>query len=398
MSPPPDTATQRFDLLNQVPVGVCIINKNYEVLFWNVQLEFWLNIPASHIEHRKITDFFPKFREIRYAMRIANVFSGGAPEIFSSHLHTSLFLSENTTDKHFVHHTIVTATPSHIPNENNAMITVEDVTELTKRHAEQRHLKEQALLEIDRRTMVEEQLRTFSQQLTEVNATKDKFFSIIAHDMREPLGAIINFTDLLLDADECFTKEERNTYITELGAGAKSLLSLLENLLTWARAQTDRISFKPRDFDLKKLADTCIALLSPRARQKNIAIQVHLPQPFQVHGDKNMLKTVLTNLLSNAIKFTPHNEIITITGEQTPATTDTPAKTRIHVTDSGIGLSEKQLKNLFRVDTTTSTKGTDGESGTGLGLILCHEFMKQHGGTIQAESTPGAGSTFTFEF
>lgn len=385
---------ERYSLLNQLPVGVCIIDRNLRVLFWNITMEFWLNIPAEDILGHSLTEFFPRFREMRYTIRLAHVFKGGAPEIFSSQLHQSLFIPETHCDVKYRHHTIVTAIDRTSGSGNDAMITIEDVTESTRRSEEQRKLKNLALKDIEQLKIMEKKLTQSQKKLVELNATKDRFLSIIAHDMREPLSAIVNFSELLIDTDESFTTEEIESCLKELHSGASNLLSLLDNLLTWARAQIGQISYKPTTFDLYDVVEEAEGLLSSSAARKKISLNIDMRPPCWVIGDVNMIRTCLRNIISNAIKFTPTGGMVTVQDEGSGVDEHDQPFIEIAITDTGVGMDGEKIKSLFSIDGGHSTLGTYGEVGTGLGLLLCREFMTKNNGDIRAESQPGQGSRF----
>lgn len=229
-----------------------------------------------------------------------------------------------------------------------------------------------------------------NEALLELNATKDKFFSIISHDLKGPLNSLTSFSGLLINHSDSLSKEEIKMLAQDLDKSLKNLFALLENLLEWSRSQTGNIQFKPEVIDLNMIFETNKALLDAQAANKQITIVNKCTTQLPVQADKNSITTVVRNLLSNAIKFTPAGGTITLDAHANGQTV------KIMVTDTGVGMPREIVDKLFRIDTKHSTKGTANEKGTGLGLILCKEFVEKNGGHIGVDSAVGKGSTFYF--
>ncbi len=226
-------------------------------------------------------------------------------------------------------------------------------------------------------------------QLTELNATKDKFFSIIGHDLKGPLNSLTSFSSLLMNHTDSLTKDEIRMLAADLDKSLKNLFSLLENLLEWARSQTGNIDFKRERFDVATLLAENRNLLQAQADNKGISIDVRVAtEPITVDAHRHSVNTVIRNLVSNAIKFTPNGGAIIIDA------TSKGNEVIVSVKDNGVGMTEEVLRKLFRLDAKHSTKGTADEKGTGLGLILCKEFIEKNGGRIWVDSQPGKGSVF----
>jgi len=228
--------------------------------------------------------------------------------------------------------------------------------------------------------------------LKEAVATKDKFFSIIAHDLKSPFNSILGFSNILLTKHKEFDETKREQFIKFVNESANSAFCLLDNLLTWARSQSGKINYSPEKHSLKDLINQTINTLNKTASKKDIQILCNVTDNEIIYADKNMISTIFRNLISNAIKFTNTNGTIIISSE--PSIDNN--FTQIKVKDSGIGIETNRIKDLFRIDQNTSTKGTEEETGTGLGLILCKEFIEKHGGKIWVESQIGKGSSFIF--
>jgi PAS domain S-box-containing protein len=245
-------------------------------------------------------------------------------------------------------------------------------------------------LDITKQKQNEDALRESEVRLQELNATKDKFFSIIAHDLKSPFNSIMGLSDLLelqIKGKDYSGIEE---YATLIKNSSKLAVDLLKNLLEWSRSQTGRMEFSPEYIKIRPLTKEVISLLDLQSREKLIEIRMELPRNLTAFADKAMISTVLRNLISNALKFTNPGGRITLSGKQT-------AKgTTVTVEDNGIGMKAVNLEKIFRIDQNHSTLGTLNEKGTGLGLILCKEFIDKHSGKIWAESEPNKGSAFHF--
>jgi signal transduction histidine kinase len=228
-------------------------------------------------------------------------------------------------------------------------------------------------------------------QLTDLNATKDKFFSIISHDLKGPLNSLTSFSGLLINHTDSLSKEEIKMLAKDLDKSLKNLFALLENLLEWSRSQTGNIEFKPEAFDLSALLQQNKELLTAQAQNKKIAINNNTSENIVVNAHRHSVNTVVRNLVSNAIKFTPEGGSITIS---TKLENDNLI---VSIADTGVGMSKEVIEKLFRIDTKHTTKGTSDEKGTGLGLILCKEFIEKNGGKIWVSSDVGKGSVFSFQ-
>jgi PAS domain S-box-containing protein len=244
--------------------------------------------------------------------------------------------------------------------------------------------------EISERKKAEEALKKSEAQLRELNATKDKFFSIIAHDLKSPFNTILGFSKILIERVSENNLDGISKFSELIHQSAKRAMDLLTNLMEWSRSQSGRIEFSPERFRLNLLIGEVTELLMDHARQKSISVDLLVPEGIWIYGDLAMISTVIRNLLDNAIKFTRPGGAIIITVEERPG------ETEIAVEDDGIGLSEENAGKLFRIDDSYSIPGTDNESGTGLGLILCREFIGRHGGRIWVESNNKKGCTFRF--
>lgn len=237
---------------------------------------------------------------------------------------------------------------------------------------------------------VNEQINSQNNELQELNATKDKFFSIISHDLKGPLNSLTSFAGLLINHTEALSKDEIKMLATDLDKSLKNLLSLLNNLLEWSRSQTGNLDIKAEPFDVRNLVYANAELLQRMAEVKEITLHTRVPANLTGYADKNQMNTVLRNLVSNALKFTEKG------GNVAVDVTEWKDSIEVAVKDSGVGMSKEVLAKLFKIEHKYSTTGTANESGTGLGLMLCKEFVERSGGAISVESKEGEGSIFRF--
>ena len=274
------------------------------------------------------------------------------------------------------------------------------------RTAEIVHQKEEIL---QQRDTIENQLRQLEtalnklqiseQELSELNEAKNKFFSIFAHDLRSPLNSLKGFSSLLANFADELSKEEIKNIALDLDKNINNSTKYLENLLTWARSQMNSIEFKPEILNLADCMTISTELLQVNAQTKQITLLKEVDKDLLIWADSNQFKTILTNLIANAIKFTEPKGTVTIKAE--PNFDEDKENLLdnfliISVKDTGVGMPPNVLEKIFRIDTKHSTKGTQGESGTGLGLLLCKEFVEKNGGKIWVESQENRGTTFYF--
>jgi PAS domain S-box-containing protein len=244
---------------------------------------------------------------------------------------------------------------------------------------------------INERKTAEIEIQEKNRQLHEANATKDKFFSIISHDLRSPFASLVGFTELMADEQSQFTIEEYLQYSKSLNKTAQSTFNLLENLLEWSRLQREAIHFNPQIIDMKKFFNDFDDSIIDMAKKKSITLEIVEPKNIQIKADRDMLKSILRNLVVNALKFTNEGGKVSVEVKK-----NKQGEAQFSVSDTGIGMDQKRTGMLFRLDTKVSRPGTNGESSSGLGLILCKEFVEKHGGKIWTESEEGKGSTFFF--
>jgi PAS domain S-box-containing protein len=237
----------------------------------------------------------------------------------------------------------------------------------------------------------EEQIRLKNDELINLNAEKDKFFSIIAHDLRSPLVSFLGLTQIMAEELSSLTINEIQEMATGMKRSADSLFGLLENLLEWSRLQRGLIRYSPTKFLLKKKVSETMKAVLESATIKEIEISYQIPEDMEVFADENMIASTIRNLASNALKFTPKGGKVSLSARYTAGN-----EIEFSVKDSGIGMDKNIIDNLFVIDGHTNRQGTDGEPSSGLGLIICKDFISRHGGKLWVESEEGKGSTFYF--
>ncbi len=234
-------------------------------------------------------------------------------------------------------------------------------------------------------------LRRSEKQLKAINADKDKFFSIIAHDLKNPIGSFLTGTELMVDKFSMMEPQRQKKFMLSMKDSARNLYSLLENLLAWSRSQRGMIAFTPVEYNFTVTVNRIFSLVNQLAANKNISLESNIKENTMLVADKDMIFTVLRNLVTNSIKFTPVGGKIELNIEQANG------MSTITVADNGVGISEENKTKLFKIDESIKSKGTANETGTGLGLILCKEFIEKHNGNIWVDSKINQGSVFTVQ-
>jgi len=402
-----------FFALDYLPEGYFIIDENYKVIYWNKPIENLTGIEKKDILNYLLFEIFPNFNKELYKLRINPVFKGGPPVVFSAKLHKNLF-SRNDMDSDLYYQ--LTISSLRIGEDKyNALFAIENRSEVYSQMNELISLRDKALDEINEKDKIhtklisqhieiQEAFTTVSeknleiekqkQQLQELVATKDKFFTILAHDLINPFSLLLGYTSLLSERIESYSMEETKEMINLLNKTTQQTYDLLQNLLQWAKSQTGKIILQPEILKIKSIVESNIVLLKSNIDHKSIHIENIVQDGSFVFADENMLNTVIRNLLSNAIKFTRKN------GKITFATVTDKNEQKGYITvcisDTGVGMNKETLSTLFKVEKSTTTIGTDKEKGTGLGLILCYEFVEKMGGKMWVESETGKGSKFFF--
>jgi PAS domain S-box-containing protein len=250
----------------------------------------------------------------------------------------------------------------------------------------------------------EAQLTKYNSELKELNQSKDKFFSIVAHDLRSPFQGMLGFTDLILDELDTLTKDEIREYVQKVHDSSYSTFTLLENLLNWSRLQTGRMHFKPSNFNINDELSAIISLLASNAQSKKIRIFNQINRDYFVNADQQMVHSILLNLTTNAIKFSFNGSSVNFDAKVISMCEDGSSETddcentylEISVTDTGVGIAAEDIQKLFKIDGHFTFAGTANEQGAGLGLILVKEMAEKQGGKLTISSELNKGSVFSF--
>ncbi len=278
-----------------------------------------------------------------------------------------------------------------IISKNGNVVWIENKVNIEREQVESTPRLYGSVSDISANKKAEEELKKSAEDLKKLNETKDRFISIVSHDLRTPFSSIIGFTDVLL-GDEDLTDEKREEYVRFIRESSGNMLALVNSLLDWTRLQTGRMKFEPQRINARRIAEQSIQIISGSAMQKEIELISDLKYDIFIHADENLLMQVFNNLISNAVKFTHPGGEIRI--ESKPIIYKKMFE--FAVKDNGVGIKEDDLAKLFRIDTKFTTNGTGGEKGSGLGLSLCHDIVTKHGGEMRVTSERGKGTTFYF--
>ncbi len=378
------------NLINYANAPIIVWNPDTRIQLFNHAFEHLTGYTSSEVEGKKLDMLFPgaSLKESNVKIKDALTENWKTIEIpiltKDKKIRIVLWNSANIfdTDKKTVLSTI--AQGNDITERINAE---QNVKERTK---ELEVANFQLKQELTERFLAQEALRKNEAQLKELNATKDKFFNIVAHDLKNPFTSLIGSSELLFRNIDQMDNEKIKTLALILNDASKSGYAILQNLLDWSRSQTGLLKFNPENINLRKLIDEHVLNLEQISSNKEIKIHSEVEDDLFIYGDKNMIKTILRNLLSNAVKYSYRG------GKVIVCSTVNDQKVIISVKDNGIGIPEDNVKKIFRIDAKYSVPGTENELGTGLGLKLCKEFAEKQGGEIWVESIENKGSVFKF--
>lgn len=281
-----------------------------------------------------------------------------------------------------------------IMNKTIGVIVLQDYYDKTTYGEEEKqvliYVSEQIAMAISKKKD-EDELKKYSEELQELNKSKDKFFSIIAHDLKSPFYGLLGLTNIIKSEYEQLPPDETKAYLNELYSSTSNLYTLIENLLEWSRIQSGNMTFQPEPINFKELTEEVISVLHQTAQLKSISIDNCIYDCIIIHGDRAMIRSLMQNLISNAIKFTHEEGSINISCNKI-----NDENVKVKVNDTGVGISDDNISKLFRIDENTSSPGTNKEKGTGLGLLLCREIVEMHGSAINVTSEIGKGTCFSF--
>ncbi len=365
-------------VVQSVPNAIILVNSQGEITMTNKQTEKQFGYTNDELIGNKLEKLIPERYKINHPnfrnMFFANLQArpmGIGRDFFALRKDGTEFPAE------------IGLNPISTPEGTLVLASIIDITERKK-------LEENIKINSQK---IEEQnieLKQSEQQLKELNATKDKLFSIIGHDLKSPFNTLLGFSDLLVKNAHKYTPEKVQQFAQNMNNSSRQAFKLLENLLEWARLQTGSIKANPVKIKPSDLINEVTLLTEQMSKSKNIDLQSIINCDNFVLADKEMIKTVLRNLVSNALKYTESGGIVKIE-------TEIKEKNILFViSDTGLGIEPEHLDKLFRIDSKLSKTGTANETGTGLGLILCKEFVEKNNGTIWVESELGKGSEFKF--
>jgi PAS domain S-box len=350
-------------IINSIQEGIIVYDSNLRHTIWNPFMEKLSGIPASQVLGKYPTEVFPFLEEVGVIKNLKRALNG--ENIDAIDFPFSLPESGKSgwaSDKNMP-----------LRDVNGEIIgvigTVHDITE--------RKRAELALKESERK-------------LLQLNTDKDRFISILGHDLKNPFNNLLGLSEVLIEDIRKLDIDEIEDIANNINKSARTTYNLLEDILMWARTQQGKIPFKPQILSFRDICKDILEILNSNANAKNITINYSAADDINVFADIDMLKTVLRNLVSNAIKFTNNGGAININAEENSG------NVTISVSDNGIGIPPDNLTKLFDISQVLTTKGTAKETGTGLGLLLCKEFVEKHGGKIWVESEVGKGSDFKF--
>ncbi|BAZ17517.1 multi-sensor hybrid histidine kinase [Calothrix sp. NIES-4071] len=375
-------AQDKFSHFDLIPLGLCIFKSDYIVIYWNSCLEEWTKIPRELILGTSLTERFPHLNQPQYASRLQQIFNGGPPAIFSSQLHKYTIPAPSTQGKNRIQHTTVTSL-SGIDGENScALMSIQDVTDLTHRLHQYRTMRDLALAEAIERKLAQESAEA-------ANRIKDEFLAILSHELRTPLNPILGWSKLLKTGN--LDQKSKNLAIETIERNAKLQVQLIDDLLDVSRILRGKLKLDFAPVDLAYVVRAALETVRLAAEAKSMQLTTEInPNIGKVLGDINRLQQIVTNLLTNAVKFTPTGGQVTISVKQIDE------QVQLQVTDTGKGIKPEFLPYIFEYFRQADSGTTRKFGGLGLGLAISRHLVELHGGTIMAESCgEGLGATFT---
>ncbi len=388
-----------YSVLDHIPVGVCIINKHFQILFWNRCLEDWTQVSKLQAEGMALMELFPHFNSPHYKSRLESIFAGGAPIIFSSQLHKHIFTASLPNGALRIQHTTVTAVPDPYNTKwYNAMFSVEDVTELTIRIQDYRKMRDKTLEEIKNRQAIEKELIKAKEKAETSDKLKTRFLANMSHEVRTPLNSILGFSELLLN--KTFDGDKGNQFMKIINDSGKQLLSIINDIIDISKLESGEMKFRYTSCSINDLLEELFSYyqsdLAAKGKQ-NIKLRLSnglKNKEGQMYTDDIRLRQVMNNLLSNAVKFTDEGYINF--GYDKIESDKTNPLLRFYVKDTGIGLAKEKHQYIFQLFRQGEESLNRKYGGSGLGLAICKGIVEQFNGRIWVESEENKGATFYF--
>jgi signal transduction histidine kinase/CheY-like chemotaxis protein/HPt (histidine-containing phosphotransfer) domain-containing protein len=382
----------RFDVLDKIPVGILVLDPDYRIVFWNECLENWTGIQRSELVGADARSRFPDIGSSSFSRRIERVFRDGVPTVFSPQLHAPLIQCEITPGVFRVQYITVTSIPR--PNAPGflGVLSIQDITDLTRHLDESRRTAKELAKELNERMALQADLYRAKNEADAANRAKSEFLANMSHEIRTPMNGIVGMIGLLLSG-ELDSRQRRRA--ETLRSSAEDLLTILNDILDHSKIEARKLELEKTDFDLRAVVEGVADLVAVSAQKKGLEVLCHIEPnvPTQLNGDGNRLRQVLLNLAGNAVKFTHKGEVsISVRLDPAPGST----LVRFEVADTGIGISEDKAHLLFQPFSQADATTTRRYGGTGLGLSIVARLVEMMGGRVGFESSEGNGSRFWF--
>ncbi|WP_430817641.1 ATP-binding protein [Carboxylicivirga sp. RSCT41] len=380
-------------IYDALPTGICLVNQSREVVYGNENFKQLIGTADKPWQNLALGKVFPVFEEAFFSARLEQVFEEHTPMFISSGLHGDLL---GVGLEKAVTYCEISISPLKINCSSSGellVLSVENITDMMQQIRQQKNLLKCLHKQLKKSEVVKAEMKQVQQHLQEANTSKDKLFSIIGHDLRTPFAAMVAISELLMrEAQAKVCEKETKKLYDSIWMASNQGMELVTNLFNWAQSQSNRIVAIPRTFNLLTMLDELRSLYHLNLNKKNLLLLVrHKEEKVFVKGDIDMIKVILQNLVSNAIKFSPEGEDVEVKIHKNGCD-----RVRVSVQDKGCGMRDTVVKAILNNERIEPAIGSHMEKGTGLGLTVCQDFLKVHNSTLEIDSTPGKGSTFSF--